>query len=309
MKNSGREGGRGGREEGAKEGRRKKVKNRGWGGGGRGGEGGGGGGEGGGRDRRGEQMTRQVMKHREEREELAVTGEQLFVWAESALISELQPPSREPLCKQYRNPGPGTASPSLFSNSSWGRFSSPYTSFNAGMTFVQQSSIWWWKSFSVESNSSITLDLCCRTEELGGGGREGGEGGAGGRDCVSTTTSCWAAEIGMEDKLHSRILWPNLAYFYYWIARNFQGRKLSRISQFCGYPRKFSLQNLGAWSPLAQHKWTVFSAKIIFFTNREKFSSLKFSHFYYYKRTYLATEHSPSCVSKPPSPLSTTASK
>ena len=179
------------------------------------------------------------MKHREEREELAVTGEQLFVWAESALISELQPPSREPLCKQYRNPGPGTASPSLFSNSSWGRFSSPYTSFNAGMTFVQQSSIWWWKSFSVESNSSITLDLCCRTEELGGGGREGGEGGAGGRDCVSTTTSCWAAEIGMEDKLHSRILWPNLAYFYYCIARNFKGENFREFRSFVAIRESF----------------------------------------------------------------------
>ena len=32
------------------------------------------------------------------------------------------------------------------------------------------------------------------------------------------------------------------------------GGKLSRMSHFCGYSRKFSLQNLGAWCPLAQHE-------------------------------------------------------
>ena len=30
-------------------------------------------------------------------------------------------------------------------------------------------------------------------------------------------------------------------------SRNFQGRKLSRISRSCGYSRKFSLQSLEAW--------------------------------------------------------------
>ena len=38
------------------------------------------------------------------------------------------------------------------------------------------------------------------------------------------------------------------------IAGNFRGRKLLRISQFCGYSRKFSLWNLGAWRRLARHK-------------------------------------------------------
>ena len=40
----------------------------------------------------------------------------------------------------------------------------------------------------------------------------------------------------------------------YRIAENFQGRKLSRISRFCGYLRKFSLRNLGAWHPLTPYK-------------------------------------------------------
>ena len=31
------------------------------------------------------------------------------------------------------------------------------------------------------------------------------------------------------------------------ILGNFRGRKLSRISQFCGYSRKFALQNFGVW--------------------------------------------------------------
>ena len=56
--------------------------------------------------------------------------------------------------------------------------------------------------------------------------------------------------------------------------------KLSRISRFCGYLRKFSLQNLGVW-----HLWCckseqsakVFSAKIIFFANLRKFSPSKVS--------------------------------
>ena len=30
--------------------------------------------------------------------------------------------------------------------------------------------------------------------------------------------------------------------------------KLSRISWFCGYSRKFSPRNLGAWCPLARHE-------------------------------------------------------
>ena len=66
----------------------------------------------------------------------------------------------------------------------------------------------------------------------------------------------------------------------YRIVGNFRGRKLSRISWFCGYLRKFSPQNLEVW-----HLWCckseqsvkVFSAKIVFFTNSRKFSPSKVS--------------------------------
>ena len=37
----------------------------------------------------------------------------------------------------------------------------------------------------------------------------------------------------------------NFAMDTYRIAENFQGRKLSRISRFCGYTQKFSPRNLG----------------------------------------------------------------
>ena len=40
-------------------------------------------------------------------------------------------------------------------------------------------------------------------------------------------------------------------------AGNFRGRKASRILWFCGCSRKFSLQNLGVWDPLAQLKRTI----------------------------------------------------
>ena len=40
----------------------------------------------------------------------------------------------------------------------------------------------------------------------------------------------------------------------YLITGNFRGRKLSWISLFCGYLRKFSPQNLVAWHPLARQK-------------------------------------------------------
>ena len=64
----------------------------------------------------------------------------------------------------------------------------------------------------------------------------------------------------------------------YLITGNFRGRKLSWISLFCGYLRKFSPQNLVAWHPLAWQKRAIrenFSAKIVFFTNLWKFSPLK----------------------------------
>ena len=59
-------------------------------------------------------------------------------------------------------------------------------------------------------------------------------------------------------------------------------RKLLRewISLFCGYLWKFSLWNLGAWSPwcsTSKQSVKVFSVKILFFSNSRKFSPLKVS--------------------------------
>ena len=70
----------------------------------------------------------------------------------------------------------------------------------------------------------------------------------------------------------------------YRIAENFQGRKLSQILQFCDYSRKFSLQNLGAWCPLAQqkrgiHKSFLYAKIRVFFTNSQKFSPSKVSRY------------------------------
>ena len=54
--------------------------------------------------------------------------------------------------------------------------------------------------------------------------------------------------------VHAYINTLLLVIFKYRTAENFQGRKLSRILRFCAYSRKFSLQNLGAWCPLARHE-------------------------------------------------------
>lgn len=61
---------------------------------------------------------------------------------------------------------------------------------------------------------------------------------------------------------------------WYCMARNFWGRKLFRISRFCGYLRTFSLQNFGAWCLLAAPVRKVFYVKI---TNSRKFSPVKVS--------------------------------
>ena len=51
----------------------------------------------------------------------------------------------------------------------------------------------------------------------------------------------------------------------------------------CGYSRKFSPQNFGAWHSLAQQKQAIresfFSMKIVFFTNSRKFSLSKVSRY------------------------------
>ena len=68
----------------------------------------------------------------------------------------------------------------------------------------------------------------------------------------------------------------------YRIAGNFWGRKLSQISRFCGYLRKFPQQNLGVWCPLARHKRAIresFLHENVFFTNSRKFSPSKVSRY------------------------------
>ena len=72
--------------------------------------------------------------------------------------------------------------------------------------------------------------------------------------------------------------WPYIYIYMYThhIAGNFRGRKLSRITLFCGYPRIFSSQNLGVWHPLTRAAiCKTFSMKIVFFTNSQKFFSLE----------------------------------
>ena len=67
-----------------------------------------------------------------------------------------------------------------------------------------------------------------------------------------------------------------------YIAENFQGKKLLRISQFCGYPQKLSPRNLGAWHPLELQKRAIresFLCEIVFFTNSWKFSPSKDSRY------------------------------
>ena len=65
----------------------------------------------------------------------------------------------------------------------------------------------------------------------------------------------------------------------YHIAENFQGRKLSWISRFCGYTRKFSLRNLGRGvlrHGKSEQSAKVFSAKIGFSPIRGSFLPWKF---------------------------------
>ena len=56
--------------------------------------------------------------------------------------------------------------------------------------------------------------------------------------------------------------------------------KLSRISQFCGYTRKFSLRNLGRgvlWRGKSEQSVKVFFAKIVFSPICESFLPRKFT--------------------------------
>ena len=54
-------------------------------------------------------------------------------------------------------------------------------------------------------------------------------------------------------------------------------RKLSRILRFCGYMKKFSLQNLGC--DILRRSKSKQSAKIVFFTNSGNFSPSKVSRY------------------------------
>ena len=61
---------------------------------------------------------------------------------------------------------------------------------------------------------------------------------------------CWYTTVYLEMNVHGVVLAH--CYVNYRIAGNFRERKLSWISRFCGYSRKFSLRNLEAWHPLKQ---------------------------------------------------------
>ena len=68
----------------------------------------------------------------------------------------------------------------------------------------------------------------------------------------------------------------------YRIAGNFRGENFREILQLCGYLRKFSPRNLGAWCLLARQKRAIcesFLCKNLFFTNPRKFSPLKVSRY------------------------------
>ena len=67
----------------------------------------------------------------------------------------------------------------------------------------------------------------------------------------------------------------------YHIARNFRGRKLSRILQFCGYSCEIWGRGV-LWCSKTKQSTKVFSAKIIYFTNSRKFSPLKVSRYTVY---------------------------
>jgi len=69
----------------------------------------------------------------------------------------------------------------------------------------------------------------------------------------------------------------------YCIAENFRGRKLSRISWFCGYSRKFSPWNLGRgihWRGTSEQSAKISPQKSYFSPIRESFLPQKFPAIY-----------------------------
>ena len=84
--------------------------------------------------------------------------------------------------------------------------------------------------------------------------------------------------------------WRQKSWLSMWVlwmipySGNFQGRKLSRISRFCGYSLKFFRKILGSGVLGATQASNPrnFSAKIVFFTNSRKFSPSKVSRYMVY---------------------------
>ena len=94
--------------------------------------------------------------------------------------------------------------------------------------------------------------------------------------CMPAASSCCKEKKQAEFTLRRKM--------WYCIAGKFQGRRLLWISQFCGYPRKFSLQNLGACCPLARHEGSICKSflcknRFFFFANSLKFSPSKVSNY------------------------------
>ena len=83
--------------------------------------------------------------------------------------------------------------------------------------------------------------------------------------CLPITISLNSQSSVISDFSHSISVWSDnsLSSGTYHIAGNFWGRKLLRISWFCGL--KVSPQSLGAWCPLWHGTSKQFSVKIIFF--------------------------------------------
>ena len=94
-------------------------------------------------------------------------------------------------------------------------------------------------------------------------------------------------------------------YLEYHIAENFQGRKLLRISWFCGYTQNFSLQNLGRGILRRCKKRAIcksFLRENCIFTNSRKFSPSKVSRYTYVITIPLSSHLLPPTSSLPPPP-------
>ena len=92
---------------------------------------------------------------------------------------------------------------------------------------------------------------------------------------VNLVQECYYHE---ENKVSNYI--KRYTYYNYHIEENFWGRKLSWISRFCGYTRKFSPWNLGRgvlWHGQSEQSAKVFSVKIVFSPICKSFLPQKFT--------------------------------